>query len=55
MKRAVAAVLLTMAALAMVVPAASAASGPSTTPSPVGGMGGGPYIGDVPKPSPGGQ
>jgi len=55
MKRAVAAVLLTAAALAMLAPVASAAGGPSTDPSPVGGMGGGPYIGDVPKPGPGGH
>jgi Spy/CpxP family protein refolding chaperone len=52
MKRAVAAALLTAAALAVFAPAASAASAPLTDPSPIGGMGGGPYIGDVPKPGP---
>jgi hypothetical protein len=55
MKRALAAALLTAAALAVLAPAASAAGGPSTDPSPVGGMGGGPYIGDVPKPRSGPQ
>lgn len=49
MKRAVAAALLTAAALVMLVPVASA----STDPSPVGGVGSGPYIGDVPEPGPG--
>ena len=51
MKRAVAAALLTAAALAVLAPVASATSDPN----PVGGIGGGPYIGDVPKPGPGGQ
>jgi ABC-type sugar transport system substrate-binding protein len=55
MKRALAAALLTAAALALLAPAASAASGPPTDPSPIGGVGSGPYIGDVPKPGPGGQ
>ncbi|MEV4050638.1 hypothetical protein AB0J55_05560 [Amycolatopsis sp. NPDC049688] len=55
MKRAVAAALLTAAALAVLAPAASAVSGPPSDPSPVGGVGSGPYIGDVPKPGPGGQ
>jgi len=53
MNRALAAALLTAAALAVLAPVASAASGPPTDPSPVGGMGGGPYIGDVPEPGPG--
>ncbi|MGW4057058.1 hypothetical protein ACWEGE_02195 [Amycolatopsis sp. NPDC004747] len=51
MKRALAAALLTAAALAVLAPAASA----SSDPNPVGGVGSGPYIGDVPKPGPGGQ
>jgi hypothetical protein len=51
MKRAVAAALLTAAALAMLAPVASA----TNDPSPVGGVGSGPYIGDVPKPGPGGR
>jgi len=55
MNRAVAAALLTAAALAVLAPVASAASGPSSDPNPVGGVGGGPYIGDVPKPGPGGR
>jgi hypothetical protein len=53
MKRAGAAALLAAALLAVLAPAASAAEGPSGNPSPVGGMGGGPYIGDVQEAQPG--
>ncbi|MGW5718655.1 hypothetical protein ACWEVP_20965 [Amycolatopsis sp. NPDC003865] len=53
MKRAGAAALLAAALLAVLAPVAAAAGGPSSDPSPVGGVGSGPYIGDVPEPGPG--
>jgi len=49
MKRAGTAALLIAALVTVLAPAASATEGPS----PVGGMGGGPYIGDVPAPGTG--
>jgi Spy/CpxP family protein refolding chaperone len=53
MKRVGAAVLLAAALLSVLAPVASAAEGTSADPSPVGGMGGGPYIGDVQEAQPG--
>ncbi|WP_290055932.1 hypothetical protein [Amycolatopsis solani] len=50
MKRAGAAALLAAALITVLTPLASAADGPSAGSSPVGGTGGGPYIGDVPAP-----
>lgn len=45
--------MLVAAMLVVFGPVASATGGPSTDPSPVGGVGSGPYIGDVPEPGPG--
>ncbi|MCR6487769.1 hypothetical protein M8542_33585 [Amycolatopsis sp. OK19-0408] len=55
MKHAGAAALIIAALLTVLGSTASAATGPSTDPSPVGGVGSGPYIGDVPEPGPGGH
>jgi hypothetical protein len=41
-----------MLGIVVFAPAAAAAVGPPTDPSPVGGVGGGPYIGDTGKPAP---
>ncbi|NBH12506.1 hypothetical protein [Amycolatopsis sp. SID8362] len=49
MKRAGAAALLVAALVTLLAPVATAAEGPA----PVAGMGGGPYIGDVPAPGAG--
>ncbi|WP_410635015.1 hypothetical protein [Amycolatopsis sp. cmx-4-83] len=50
MKRSGAAALLVAALFVLLAPVAAAVEGSPTGASPVGGMGGGPYIGDVPKP-----